>query len=526
MIPWWEKFRTPPAHAPAVPTTIQGAAAGDPQAAKYAQAALNHACDNIATAPKGTRNDTLNSEAYSIGQLVKAGHLDNEVALSEMWQAARACGLGDAEINRTIPRAIGDAEARNVVLDEQWDVPDAQIFTPQAPKAAEDTNTHTGDTNGLDGDSDDAEAARAAYIAHHVEREKLQLEIRDTARRQWEADQAATTIEDIPTPTPGEDFLSVEDPPVTWLLQGLQPVGTNALLAAQAKSGKTTMVTNLVKALLDGDPFLGEFLNEFDGTVTLIDDELDDRMLRRWLKNIHITHPEKLRIVTLRGRLSTFNIVDDTIRTTWANNLAGTDYLILDCLRPALDACGLDENREAGIFLNAYGELLKQAGIESSLVVHHMGHESQRSRGDSRIMDWPDVLWKLTRKDPEDHTSSRYFEAFGREVNVDRRELHYFDGTLTMLEEEQSFPDPTTPLEWMVISWLRHAAEKPRSKQWWKEQASIDCNEGRYSPGSNEAYRLVDQMVANGVFLELSSKGGKVYTPAPSNADVKRLASV
>lgn len=192
-------------------------------------------------------------------------------------------------------------------------------------------------------------------------------------------------------------------------------------------------------------------------------------------------------------------------------------------MRPALDACGLDENHEAGIFLNAYGELLKQAGVESSLVVHHMGHESQRSRGDSRIMDWPDVLWKLTRKDPEDHTSPRYFEAFGREVNVGRSELSYNDGVLTVLEDEKQYPDPDVPLDWMVVSWLRHADGKPRSKQWWKDQASIDLNEGRYSPGANEAYRLVEQMVANGVFLELSSKGGKAYTPAPSSQDVKRL---
>lgn len=519
---WWEKWATTPSKAPSVPAGITGAVAGDPHAHRYAQAALDNASTNVATAPEGTRNDTLNAEAYSIGQLVKAGHLDNDHALSELWAAARACGLDDREIANTIPRAIADAEPRTLILDDDWDIPEARVFTPQPPTEGENRNPNT-DAPDVDAGDEDGEVKRAAYIAHQVEREKLQLEIREEARRQFDSERAGKVAADIPAPMAGGDFLDIDDPPVTWLLQGLQPVGTNALLAAQAKSGKTTLVTNLVKSLADGTPFLGAHLNEFSGTVTLIDDELDDRMLRRWLRNIGITYPENLRVVTLRGRLSTFNIVDPTIRATWADNLAGTDYLILDCLRPALDACGLDENHEAGIFLNAYGELLKQAGVESSLVVHHMGHTSQRSRGDSRIMDWPDVLWKLTRKDPEDHTSARYFEAFGREVDVARKELSFDAGVLTVQEPLPQWPEPTTPLDWMVVSWLRHAAEKPQSKRWWREQASIDTNQGRFSPGANEAYRLVDQLVANGTFLEVATRGGKAYTPAPSSPDVQRI---
>lgn len=503
---------------------MKGALAGDPKAGRYANAALKNACSAIATAPKGTRNDTLNSEAFSIGQLVKAGHLDNDHALEEMWVAAQAAGLDGREIANTIPRAIGDAEPRQVVLDDddEWEVPDVGVFTPGAQDAQNTTQQPDRGDDSTEVEEDPAEA-REAYIQRLVAQEKLQLEVRDRARREHDAEASGDTITNIPTPASGTDFLSIVDPPVTWLLQGLQPIGTNALLAAQAKSGKTTMVTNLIKALTDHTTFLGEHMNHFNGTVTLIDDELDDRMLRRWLNNIGLKYPENLRVVTLRGRLSTFNITDPLIRAEWAKNLEGTDYLILDCLRPALDACGLDENHEAGIFLNAYGELLKQAGIDSSLVVHHMGHTNQRSRGDSRIMDWPDVLWKLTKKDPDDHTSPRFFEAFGREVDVEQKELDYNNGHLTLAADSDSWPDPTTPVEWMIISWLRHANDKPRSKRWWKDQVAVDKNEGRYNPGSNEALRLVDQLVANGTFLELPVSGGKGYTPAPSNADVKRI---
>ena len=50
-----------------------------------------------------------------------------------------------------------------------------------------------------------------------------------------------------------------------------------------------------------------------------------------------------------------------------------------------------------------------------------MGHQGERSRGDSRILDWPDAVWKLV-KDAEDEDESatqarRYFTAYGRDVD-------------------------------------------------------------------------------------------------------------
>ena len=60
--------------------------------------------------------------------------------------------------------------------------------------------------------------------------------------------------------------------------------------------------------------------------------------------------------------------------------------------------------------------LLAVAGVLEALVVHHMGHTGERSRGDSRIIDWPDATWKLVREDPENENSPRYFSAYGRDV--------------------------------------------------------------------------------------------------------------
>lgn len=59
------------------------------------------------------------------------------------------------------------------------------------------------------------------------------------------------------------------------------------------------------------------------------------------------------------------------------------------------------------------------------MIVHHMGHTAQRSRGDSRIQDWPDAIWKLVREDPDDEFSPRYFSATGRDVEVQQGLLRY-----------------------------------------------------------------------------------------------------
>src|SRR5205085_2644660 len=114
----------------------------------------------------------------------------------------------------------------------------------------------------------------------------------------------------------------------------------------------------------------------------------------------------------------------------------GADVIILDCLRPIFDAFGLDENHEAGRFLVALDALLAESGVSEACVIHHMGHGAERSRGDSRLLDWPDALWKLVRDKDEDDESgmddpmgSRYFSAYGRDVEQEQVELIFDKAT-------------------------------------------------------------------------------------------------
>jgi hypothetical protein len=275
-----------------------------------------------------------------------------------------------------------------------------------------------------DPNQDQPEPDPAQVFAEDVEKEARKMRVRDAAQRKIrkENDRDYGNLDPIPL----ADFLAVEDEPVSYRIDRLWPRHGRIVLAAQAKAGKTTLIGNAMRSLLDGDPFLGKYQTEpIQGGVILLDFEMDDSRVRKWLRDQQIQNVVGGTVKPLRGKASSFDILDPQIRTEWAARIRGDDVAILDCLRPILDALGLDENRDAGRFLTAFDELLNMAGVTEALILHHMGHTGERSRGDSRIIGWPDATWKMFRENPEDENSPRYFSAYGRDVHCAEDELHY-----------------------------------------------------------------------------------------------------
>lgn len=213
------------------------------------------------------------------------------------------------------------------------------------------------------------------------------------------------------------DLLAEPDRPVRFRVDRLWPSGGRVVLAAQNKSGKTTLVGNIVRALADDEPFLGQFVVAPVERIIVLDNEMGRDQTRAWLRDQGISNTGSVDVLNLRGRLSTLDILDPTVRSEWAQRLGAADVLVFDCLRPALDSLGLSEDKDAGRFLVALDELCREARIDELLVVHHMGHSNERSRGDSRIEDWPDAKWKLVKEGADDPAAPRYFSAFGRDVD-------------------------------------------------------------------------------------------------------------
>lgn len=119
-------------HAMDLPT----APPGDPGAERYATTALEDECLNVSRAGEGTRNSTLNTAAYNLGQLVAGGYLNAQEVLDRLTAAAMDAGLGPAEISQTAPRGIRDGakKPRHVKIVRTDDIGDT-TFTHQPAEA-------------------------------------------------------------------------------------------------------------------------------------------------------------------------------------------------------------------------------------------------------------------------------------------------------------------------------------------------------------------------------------------------------
>lgn len=335
-----------------------------------------------------------------------------------------------------------------------------------------------------------------------VEFELDKLRVRTEARRRLDVENRPPL--QFPDIKRLDELLAEPDTEQQYRIDQVAPADARIMLNAQWKAGKTTIVGNLVRALVDNEPFLGRFTVHTPAQhVVLIDDELSEDTLRRWLREQKITNTTAVHVITLRGKLSTFNLLDDEIHAEWADCLRalGCDYLVLDCLRPILDALGLDERSDAGKLLVAYDALLSDAGIGDSLVVQHMGHAGERARGDSRLQDWPDAIWNIVREADNNPDSARFFSAYGRDVNVtegrlsfdrDSRRLTYAAGSRRDAKSEAALTD--------VVKLLAGAPE-PMSKNAIETDPTLDH--------SRQAIRAAIGMAVKGQVVKVVADGTK-----------------
>jgi hypothetical protein len=303
-------------------------------------------------------------------------------------------------------------EARALLVDvyERYPAGRSEDYRPSAPTVLDDP---------------DAEFERQAHHERQVAVKLAELRVLDEARHRLTVERHGRL--DPPQLLTLRERLARPRPPTSWRIHDWQPAGSRVVLSAQYKSGKTTLVGNLVRCLVDGDDWLGRHeVAPVTGTVVVLDFEMSPDQLDDWLRDQRIVNDDRVHVEPMRGRAAVFDLLDDRMLTRWAELLRARDasYLVVDCLRPILDALGLDEHHDAGRFLVRLDRLLTEAGIPDATVVHHMGHTGERSRGDSRIRDWPDVEWRLVRQDDQPG-SARYISAYGRDVDIVESELLY-----------------------------------------------------------------------------------------------------
>ena len=81
---------------------------------RYVQKALEEELRRVETAANGTRRATLNSAAFALGGLIKAGVLDESSTAEALLTHAIATGLSSHEARITIAHAFEDAPERRL----------------------------------------------------------------------------------------------------------------------------------------------------------------------------------------------------------------------------------------------------------------------------------------------------------------------------------------------------------------------------------------------------------------------------
>jgi hypothetical protein len=393
---------------------------------RYALAALERLSGEVAMATEGTRNDTLNARAVRAYRVADGCGLERRVVTDTMGEAARRSGLPDAEIAATLRSAENGADKYGPVQrDPSHDILPAYVL----------------DEIGDDGQVTESAQAAQQWVRQRANRIQLERAARELADAESRPKIEYPPVRSLAT------LLEQPCAPTRFRIAKVAPINARILAAAQQKAGKSTLRDNLARSLADREQFLGRFdVNVAASALVLIDNELSDDMVQDWLRAQNIRNTAAVAdVITLRGNVSAFNILDDHCRDTWARRFhdLGCDYLVLDCLRPCLDALGLSEDKDAGRFLVAFDQLLHDAGISDAMVVHHMGHVGERARGDSRLLDWPDAIWRLVRETDEP-TSARFFSAYGRDVDVPEGRLSFDPATRHLTYADGSRSDART----------------------------------------------------------------------------------
>jgi hypothetical protein len=231
--------------------------------------------------------------------------------------------------------------------------------------------------------------------------------------------------------------LALPDEEQLYAINGLLPLGGNALFAGRYKAGKTTFNGQLLKAWADaehGAKYLGEFECYPDPerpVVTIFNYEMSEAQFRRWLRRVGIRNTHNVNVVHLRGL--SLPLALPAVREEVAGWLreSNTGLWIVDPASRAMAGMGDgSDNKDVNLFVGWLDEIKAMAGVRDLVLNIHMGHAAAQDKSAERALGaqawsaWADALWFLTLEE-KGGVKSRWFSADGRDVSLDKMLVSY-----------------------------------------------------------------------------------------------------
>jgi hypothetical protein len=268
-----------------------------------------------------------------------------------------------------------------------------------------------------------------------------------------------------------------EDEARAWVWDEYLAEGCLALLAAKPKTGKSTLVYELVGKVADGKPFLGRATKP--GKVVVLALEEHKRDVRKRLQRLGLAHPENvlIHVGPLADTASTYHQLTEFIRQY------GVTLVIVDTLNTFWT---VQEENDAGQVTVAVKPLLTLARETGAavLLVHHArkseGEYGDEIRGSGALFSLLDVALILKRHEVENQRKltamSRYAET-PAELLIELRDHGY-----------ESLGDPAAVGKSAKLAKLEAAlADFPQDVETLAKTAGV---------ASKAAYSLLNQLFA------------------------------
>lgn len=319
---------------------------------QYGRKALLAACEAISNAAKGSRNQTLNEEAFGIGQLIGSGAIPTTEAEGSLIQAARACGLNEGEALKTI---------------------------------------HSGLNSGLKSPRNLSNIGKAETLIYAKE---------NAMNAQPNFDQYGDDEEGV------YEFLSIEDlrnlPPPTWLIDQYIEDNSLAVIFGESNGGKTFVALDMALSVASGMRWDNRDTGK--GRVVYIAAEGKSGLSKRvdaWLSNRNPGGGTEIDFLPLPINL--YEGDEKKLIRTIERLPSKPVLVVIDTLARCFEGGEENSSKDMGKFIAACDRIRNETGA-AVMVIHHTGKNGETERGSSALKSAVSTMIKITPKESQ-HSS-------------------------------------------------------------------------------------------------------------------------
>lgn len=224
----------------------------------------------------------------------------------------------------------------------------------------------------------------------------------------------------------GEEFFKLDFSANEYLVPGLIPLGDLIVFAGDAKCGKSNLVGDLTRALLEGKPFLGEQTRQSKILYGACDEALRDTQNRFLEIGIDLIPGYEDNLALLRSiELDNLQPLIDKIQKF------KPQLIIIDNLTTIARNAGVAEKDvEFAHYLFELRHIAENHGC-TFLILHHQNKDPlargmKKIGGNARLLAAPSEIWQLLRQEENDYKDPRRFlDMISRTGNPRRLSIQF-----------------------------------------------------------------------------------------------------